>query len=236
MKTVQDLMTRSVVSVRAETPLKEVARLLVGHRISGLPVVDEGDRVLGVVSEADLLLKEQDPELLVRRPLARFFGESKANRARLAKIGAWTAGDAMTAPAITILPTQRISAAAAVMTERCVNRLPVVDENRRLLGIVTRADLIRAFIRTDADLARTIREEVLLRNLWLDPLTFQIDVRDGRVEIRGHVERWSTAEMVERTVALVPGIVDVRSLITWSLNDSDLRPQPLDLVFPFGPH
>ena len=236
MKTVQDLMTRSVVSVRAETPLKEVARLLVGHRISGLPVVDEGDRVLGVVSEADLLLKEQDPELLVRRPLVRFFGESKANRARLAKIGARTAGDAMTTPAITILPTQRISAAAAVMTERRVNRLPVVDENRRLLGIVTRADLIRAFIRTDADLARTIREEVLLRNLWLDPLTFQIDVRDGRVEIRGHVERWSTAEMVERTVALVPGVVDVRSLITWSLNDSDLRPQPLDLVFPFGPH
>ncbi|HET9347228.1 MAG TPA: CBS domain-containing protein [Candidatus Limnocylindrales bacterium] len=236
MKTVQDLMTRPAISVRPETPLKHVARLLVGHGISGLPVVDEVGHVIGVVSEADFLVKEQDPEMLIRRPLARILGESKATRAQTAKINAQTAGEAMTSPAVTILPTRRIAEAATKMTTNRFNRLPVVDESGRLLGIVTRADLVRAFVRTDADLARSIREDVLLRNLWLDPLTFQIEVQEGRVLIRGHVERWSTAEMVERTVALVPGVVDVRSLITWSINDSDLRPQALDLVLPFAGH
>jgi CBS domain-containing protein len=236
MKTVQDLMTRPAVSVRPETPLKHVARLLVGHRISGLPVVDQDDHVIGVVSEADFLVKEQDPDLLVRRPLARIFGESKATRAQIEKINAQTAGAAMTSPAVTILPTRRIAEAAASMTRNHINRLPVVDETGRLLGIVTRADLLRAFVRTDDELARTIREDVLFRNLWLDPLTFQIEVQEGRVLIRGHVERWSTAEMVERTVALVPGVVNVRSLITWSINDSDLRPELMDLVYPFTPH
>lgn len=236
MKTVQDLMTRPAISVRSETPLKHVARLLVEHRISGLPVVDADDRVIGVVSEADFLLKEQDPDLLVRRPLARILGESKATRAQIAKINAGTAGAAMTSPAVTILPTRRIAEAAAKLTANRINRLPVVDESGRLLGIVTRADLLRAFVRTDDDLARAIREDVLLRNLWLDPLTFQIEVQEGRVLIRGHVERWSIAEMVERTVALVPGVVDVRSLITWSINDSDMRPELMDLVYPFTPH
>ena len=146
------------------TPLKHVARLLVGHRIGGLPVVDEHDHVIGVVSEADFLVKEQDPDLLVRRPLARIFGESKATRAQIEKINAQTAGAAMTTPALTILP-RRIAEAAAKMTTNCINRLPVVDESGRLLGIVTRADLLRAFVRTDSELARTIREDVLLRNL-----------------------------------------------------------------------
>ena len=236
MKTVQDVMTRPAISVRPETPLKHVARLLVGHRISGLPVVDEDDHVIGVVSEADFLVKEQDPDLLVRRPLVRILGKSKATRAQIAKVNAPTAGAAMTTPAVTILPTRRIAEAAAGMTTNRINRLPVVDESGRLLGIVTRADLLRAFVRTDDELARTIREDVLLRNLWLDPLTFQIEVQEGRVLIRGHVERWSIAEMVERTVSLVPGVVDVRSLITWSLNDSDLRPELLDLVYPFSGH
>ncbi|HEU4919403.1 MAG TPA: CBS domain-containing protein [Candidatus Limnocylindrales bacterium] len=227
-------MTTSVVAVRPATPLKDVARLLVEHRISGLPVVDDDGAVLGVVSEADFLMKEQGAEAVPHRPLARIFGESQASRSQQAKVDALTAGEAMTAPAVTIEPGRRIIEAAAIMTTRRLNRLPVV-ENGRLVGIVTRADLVRAYVSSDEELVRTIREEVLLRTLWLDPVPFDVRVVDGVAAIRGRVERRSTAEMIERAVALVPGIVDVNAAIEWSLDDRQLEPVSIDAVFPFSP-
>lgn len=234
MMTVREAMTTSVVAVRPATPLKDVARLLVEHRISGLPVVDDDGAVLGVVSEADFLMKEQGPEAIPHRPLGRIFGESQASRSQQAKVDALTAGEAMTAPAVTIEPGRRIIEAAAIMTTRRLNRLPVV-ENGRLVGIVTRADLVRAYVSSDEELVRTIREEVLLRTLWLDPVPFDVRVVDGVAAIRGRVERRSTAEMIERAVALVPGIVDVNAAIEWSLDDRQLEPVSIDAVFPFSP-
>ena len=234
MMTVREAMTTSVVAVRPATPLKDVARLLVEHRISGLPVVDDDGAVLGVVSEADFLMKEQGAEAVPHRPLARIFGESQASRSQQAKVDALTAGEAMTAPALTIEPGRRIIEAAAIMTTRRLNRLPVV-ENGRLVGIVTRADLVRAYVSSDEELVRTIREEVLLRTLWLDPVPFDVRVVDGVAAIRGRVERRSTAEMIERAVALVPGIVDVNAAIEWSLDDRQLEPVSIDAVFPFSP-
>lgn len=234
MMTVREAMTTSVVAVRPATPLKDVARLLVEHRISGLPVVDDDGAVLGVVSEADFLMKEQGAEAVPHRPLARIFGESQASRSQQAKVDALTAGEAMTAPAVTIEPGRRIIEAAAIMTTRRLNRLPVV-ENGRLVGIVTRADLVRAYVSSDEELVRTIREEVLLRTLWLDPVPFDVRVVDGVAAIRGRVERRSTAEMIERAVALVPGIVDVNAAIEWSLDDRQLEPVSIDAVFPFSP-
>jgi CBS domain-containing protein len=233
MMTVREAMTASVVAVRAATPLKEVARLLVEHRISGLPVVDDGT-VLGVVSEADFLMKEQGAEAIPHRPLARLFGESQSSRSQQAKVDALTAGEAMTAPAVTIEPGRRIIEAAAIMTARGLNRLPVVEDGR-LVGIVTRADLVRAYVSSDDELVRTIREEVLLRTLWLDPVPFDVQVADGVASIRGRVERRSTAEMIERAVTLVPGIVDVNAAIEWSLDDRQLEPVSIDAVFPFSP-
>ena len=234
MMTVREAMTTSVVAVRPATPLKDVARLLVEHRISGLPVVDDDGAVLGVVSEADFLMKEQGAEAVPHRPLARIFGESQASRSQQAKVDALTAGEAMTAPAVTIEPGRRIIEAATIMTTRRLNRLPVV-ENGRLVGIVTRADLVRAYVSSDEELVRTIREEVLLRTLWLDPVPFDVRVVDGVAAIRGRVERRSTAEMIERAVALVPGIVDVNAAIEWSLDDRQLEPVSIDAVFPFSP-
>lgn len=234
MMTVREAMTASVVAVRAATPLKDVARLLVEHRISGLPVVDDDGTVLGVVSEADFLMKEQGAEAVPHRPLARLFGESQASRSQLAKVAALTAGEAMTAPAVTIEPGRRIIEAAAIMTARGLNRLPVVEDGR-LVGIVTRADLVRAYVTSDDELVRTIREEVLLRTLWLDPVPFDVQVVDGVASIRGRVERRSTAEMIERAVTLVPGIVDVNAAIEWSLDDRQLEPVSIDAVFPFSP-
>jgi len=231
---VRDVMTQSVLSVRRETPLKEVALLLVEHTISGVPVVDVDGAVLGVVSEADLLMKEQGADAVRHRPLARFLGESQESRTQLAKLAAVTAGEAMTAPAVTIESGRRISEAAALMIARRVNRLPVVDDGR-IVGIVTRADLVRAYVRSDDELASTIREDVLLRILWLDPSVFTVVVTDGVASISGRVERRSTAEMVERAVSMVPGIMDVHADVTWELDDSRFEPSSVDPVFPFGP-
>ncbi len=234
MMKVRDVMTHSVLSVRREAPLKEVALVLVDHRISGVPVVDVDGAVLGVVSEADLLMKEQGADAVRHRPLARFLGESRESRTQLAKLAAVTAGEAMTAPAVTIESGRRISEAAALMIARRVNRLPVVDDGR-LVGIVTRADLVRAYVRSDDELARTIRDDVLLRILWLDPSVFTVVVTDGVASISGRVERRSTAEMVEQAVSMVPGIMDVHADVTWGLDDSRGELSLVDSVFPFGP-
>jgi len=112
--------------------------------------------------------------------------------------------------------------------------LVVVDDGR-LVGIVTRADLVRAYVRSDQELAETIRQDVVLRILWLDPAGFVVNVKDGVATIVGGVESRSTAEMVGRAVAMVPGIVDVKADVTWSLDDTKLRPPAVDPFFPFGP-
>lgn len=234
MTKIRDVMTESVLSVRTETPLREVARLLGDHRISGLPVVDAEGTVVGVVSEADLLMKEQGPDAIPHRRFARFLGESRESRAQLAKLRATTAGEAMSAPAVTIGADGRVSAAAALMVARKVNRLPVVEDGK-LLGIVTRADLVRAYVRSDEELVRTIREDVLLRILWLDPTSFTVLVKDGVATIGGWVERRTTAQMIERAVRMVPGMLDVRSDVAWETDDTKPAPVRIDPFIPIGP-
>jgi CBS domain-containing protein len=223
MLTIRDVMVRTVVTVEAHATIKEVAQALVDNRISGMPVVDADGVVLGVVSEADVLLKEGGADAIQHRSLARVRGESQETRAQLAKAAATTAGEAMTAPPITIGPDRSIADAAALMTGRRVNRLPVVEDGR-LVGIVSRADLVRAFIRSDDELARTIREDVLLRVLWLDPTLFSVEVVDGIATVDGRVERRSTTEMIERCISLVPGIVGGRVTVSWSLDDTRREP------------
>jgi CBS domain-containing protein len=233
MMTIHDVMTRSVLTVRPETPLKDVARLLIDSGISGVPVVDEDGAVLGVVSEGDFLVKGQGAEAIRHRRLAGLLGESSATRAQIDKVEARTAGKAMSEPPVTIRPERPIREAAALMAERHVNRLPVVDDGR-LVGIVTRADLVRAYLRSDEELVRTIREDVLLKALWLDPASFEVVATNGDVWITGRVERRSTAAIVEETIRLVPGIVSVRADIRWALDDRDLRPAEHDPAFPHG--
>ena len=235
MLTIRDVMSASVVTVKPETPLKEVARMLIDRRISGVPVVDEEGMVLGVISEADLLVKEQGAEAIRHRRLARLLGESTESRAQSVKLGAVTAAQAMTSPAVTIASGRPIPEAAAIMTSRHVNRLPVIDDGR-LVGIVSRADLVRAYVRSDEQLAATIREDVILRILWLDPSHFTVTVKEGVAAVTGHVERRSTAEILVETVRTVPGIIDVRAAIRWSIDDSQLKPTANDPMFPYSPH
>jgi CBS domain-containing protein len=227
MMTVRDAMTRSVLTVPLIAPLREVAQVLIDNRISGVPVVDVDGTVLGVVSEADLLIKEQGAGAIRHRPLARVLGESRESRAQLVKAEAITAAQAMTSPAVTIASSRPIHEAAAIMTTRRVNRLPVVDDGR-LVGIISRADLVRAYVRSDDELAETIRQDVILRILWLDPDQFV-------ASISGRVERRSTAEIIEHSVRMVPGVIDVHASISWSMEDRNLEPASREAAFPFSP-
>jgi CBS domain-containing protein len=233
MKTVRDVMTGSVVSVPPDMPIKEVAQLLVERRISGLPVVDADGSVIGVVTEGDLLAKEHDLGSLQRRPLARIFGESRDARSLRAKAGARTAGQAMTAPPITIGADASIHDAASVMIDRKVNRLPVVDGGR-LVGIVARADVVRTLARPDTDLVDDIRRDALWRALWIDPRSFKVEVDDGIATITGSVTRRSTAAIVERIVRSVPGVVDVVAKIEWSIDDRGHDAAPPETFPPEG--
>jgi CBS domain-containing protein len=232
MLKVRDLMTPDVVTVRPTTPIKDVAMLLVEHRISGMPVVDDDGRVVGVVSEGDLLFKERDANSVERRPLARIFGDSSETRAELAKALALTAGDAMTAPAITIHADALVAEAASTMTRHHVNRLPVVD-GEELVGVVSRADIVRAIVRSDDELTRSIRDDVLYGTLWLDPDRFDVDVTNGNARIAGQVERRSEAQMIERIAGMVPGVISVTTALTWTLDDEKIRAPERDLVSPY---
>ncbi len=205
-------MSSDVLTVRTDTSLKEVAELLADRRISGLPVVDDG-LVVGVVSEADILFKERGPSS--RTGVFAWLLDRYGFEGQL-KLEARIAGEAMTSPALTIEPQRPVAEAAHVMLDRRVNRLPVVDEHGTLVGIVTRADLVRAFARPDEEIEREITQDVLGHTLWLrDPSAVRVKVSGGKVTLAGVVDNEAEAELVDTFVAKVPGVVAVDSSLRW---------------------
>jgi CBS domain-containing protein len=211
---VKDLMTTNVVTVTPETTLKEVANLLVERGIAGVPVCRPDGHVVGVLSESDILWKEirplpEDNHLLLRL-LDSAYGDDKRAKAK-------TAGEAMSAPAITIEPDAPVARAARIMLEYMINRLPVVSDGR-LVGILARSDLVRAFRRPDDEIAGEIRDDVL-HSLWVDPEEISITVLDGEVAIAGEVENRSTANAIEKWIRRVPGVTSLRSELRWEVDD-----------------
>jgi CBS domain-containing protein len=216
---VSELMTEKVLTIGPEAPVKDVAKILVANGISGLPVCDIERCVLGVISEGDILYKEHDPaDGHIGGPLG-WIVYGTPNNARYVKAHALTARKAMTAPAVTIAPWESASVAAEIMCERHVNRLPVVKDGL-LVGIVTRADLVRAFIRTDAEIERELREELLERTMWIDTGKVEVSVQDGRAALSGRLQTRSDVELLNRLVARIPGVVAVESTVTWDVDDT----------------
>jgi CBS domain-containing protein len=208
---VEDVMTQVVRTVSPDTSLKEAAEILAELRISGLPVV-EGGKIVGVVSEADIVTKERGRAAKSGGLLRLLF---EPNGDTHAKLLATTAGEAMTAPPITIAPDRPVAEAAGVMIDKHVNRLPVVDDEGALLGIVSRADLVRAFVRSDEEIAREIREDVVLHILWIAPEQIDVQVEGGKVTLTGQTETQDDAELLPAFVKRVPGVVAVESRLTW---------------------
>ena len=193
---VEQIMTRDVLTIGPEAEVREVARIFVEHGISGLPVCGARREVLGVVSEGDILFKEQGPAER-ERPLWSRLGGKSATETR--KALAIKVLDAMTSPAITVSPYCSVAEAARLMSEHGVNRLPVIKGDD-LVGIVTRTDLVKAFIRSDEEIREEIKEDLLRRTFWLEvPEVVVVEVTRGAVRLTGKVETRSEAEAAGAT-------------------------------------
>jgi CBS domain-containing protein len=208
-------MTVKVVCARADTPYREAVDLVMGRHVDALPVVDEQDHVLGVVSEADLLHKIERSGAADR---PRLF-ESRWHREQRAKAAAHTAGSLMTSPAVTVAAGTPIAAAARLMVAEGVEHLPVIDGQGRLAGIVSRGDLLKVHLRPDADLGADVRE-MLRRVPGMDESAVDVTVRDGVVKLSGRLERRSATVTAVSLVERIPGVADVADELGYEFDDS----------------
>ncbi len=217
-RSVADVMTRDVATVTEGTPFKKVAEIMARRRVSALPVLDPQGRVAGIVSEADLLPKEEFQQDVTGQPLPRWRRWSRSRRAR-----AVTARQAMTAPAVTIGPDASVVEAARSMDLHHVKRLPVTGTDSRLAGIVSRRDLVRIFVRPDAEIAAEVRDEALGEYLGANPALVRVTVSEGVVTLEGEVERKSMVPVAGRLALSVDGVVAVDNRLVFAVDDT--RPQ-----------
>ncbi|WP_405862612.1 CBS domain-containing protein [Streptomyces sp. NBC_00090] len=215
---IDQLMTRDVVSVRGDAPFKEVTRTLSQHQVTAVPVVDGDGRVVGVVSEGDLLRKAADqaaaPSGLPAVPDLETWERAKAEGTR--------AEELMSAPAVCARPEWTVAEAARLMEVQRVKRLVVVDGDDHLLGIVSRRDLLAVYLREDDDIRREIVEDVLGETLRLEPTALAVEVRDGRVELSGRLPFRGMVPAIERMCATVDGVVSVSSTrLTYDVDDTE---------------
>ncbi|GGM21777.1 hypothetical protein GCM10010129_77680 [Streptomyces fumigatiscleroticus] len=214
---VSDVMTPTVVAVGREAPFKDIVKLMEQWKVSALPVVEGEGRVIGVVSEADLLPKEEfrddDPD---RHTQLRRLPD-------LAKAGAVTAQELMSTPAVTVHAGATLAQAARIMAQRKVKRLPVVNDEGVLDGIVSRADLLKVFLRPDEELAEEVRREVVahLFPVPLEPV--RVDVDDGVVTLTGRIRDTSLVPVAARLIRAVEGVVDVECHLSGKSARDELR-------------
>jgi len=222
---VDDVMTKAVVSVDQAASYRSVVDLLIGNRFSAVPVVDGFGRVSGVVSETDLLRKIEyagDTE-------PRMF-EGRRRRDARDKALARTAGDLMTSPPVVVLIGTSIAAAARLLDREGVKRLPVVDDLGRLVGIVSRGDLLKVHLRADDEIQADIETGILRLYLPENFESVAVTVTDGVVRITGQVERRSDVDLVFRLARQVAGVVEASGALGYKIDDE----QPVSTVFPFG--
>ncbi|MFB0627476.1 CBS domain-containing protein [Streptomyces sp. AB3(2024)] len=200
-RSVADMMTPAAVTVQRGTAFKEVARLLHEFGITAVPVVDGAGRAVGVVSEADLL-----------------GGLGTGG-------GADTAGDLMSSPPVTARPEWSVVRAARLMREHRIKRLPIVDGENRVVGVLSRSDLLQLFLRRDRAIQEEILEDVLTRTLRLRPSALTVDVADGVVTLSGTVARSSLVPIVLRLCQSVDGVVDVVNRLTFERDDMSVDVQ-----------
>jgi CBS domain-containing protein len=207
--TVQGVMTASVVAVREDADFKEMVTAMRSRRISAFPVLDAEDRVIGVVSETDLLVKEATPGPppgLVR--LAWLLKErSKATGV--------TAADVMTKPVVTIRENATVGDAARLMQARRVKHLPVVDDDGRLRGIISRADVLSVFERPDDEIRDEVVKGIIVAEFGLDPELLAVTVRSGIVTVTGSVERRADALGLLGAIRHAEGVVGVRDRLSY---------------------
>lgn len=210
--TVADVMTTDVITVAEDTPFKAIAAVLADHHISAVPVRSAYGGVAGVVSETDLLRKEE----FQRKPRS---GRRWFHRKDRVKAEAFTAGVLMTSPPVTVEGGCTLDEAARLMAARQITRLVVMDDDE-LTGIVTRSDLLRAFLAPDTEILARVHRDVLDRSLLDDPFAVEASVVEGVVTLKGQATNRSTVAFAEQLVAGVDGVVSVRNELTWAFDDT----------------
>ncbi|QYX75251.1 CBS domain-containing protein [Streptomyces akebiae] len=196
--TVSDVMTHTVVAVGRDAPFKEIVQLFDQWKVSALPVLEGEGRVVGVVSEADLLHKEE----------FRDADDTSGDFAARLKAGAVTAGELMNAPAVSVHPDATLAEAARIMARRKVKRLPVVDALGMLQGVVSRGDLLKVFLRPDEEIAQEVRGSVLTSLPSTEAIT--VTVAEGVVTLGGSLPERGLVPVLARSVRAVEGVVDIR--------------------------
>lgn len=226
--TVHKVMTADVVTVQPDAPFREVVSTLAEHHISGVPVVDGGDHVVGIVSEADLLVREERKAsqqeahgvfATHRRHHEQDSGATAAAGPRTMVIGD-TAGAMMSTPVVTVTPATTVVEAARLLSRHGIKRLPVVDADERLIGIVSRADLLRIFLKPDSEIRDEVVQEVIMRSLWQDPAKVKVDVHDGTVTLRGELELKSLIPIAVQLTATIDGVVGVVDELAYERDDT----------------
>jgi CBS domain-containing protein len=216
--TVKDVMSTHVIAVRPGAPYKEMAAMLHEQRVSAFPVIDEDNKVIGVVSEGDLLTKEA-LEGTVPRTLQSLTQQSVRRR-----VNAVTAADLMTKPPVTIGPGEPVTHAARLMFDRRVKRLPVTSDDGALIGIVTRSDVLSVYSRSDAEIQRQVTQDLILGTFMCDPYDFAVTVKDGIVTIKGTPETSPVGHGIIDAVRHMEGVVAVRDRLSYP-QDSPYPPR-----------
>jgi CBS domain-containing protein len=204
---VKDVMTTQVVAVRRGATFKEMVAALRRFRVSALPVVDDHEKVIGVVSEADMLAKEAlgDPGVI----------SGLLHHREVRKAEGVTAGDLMTHPAVTVRPEESVEHAARLMYTLRIKRLPVVDAGGGLVGLISRTDLLAVYDRPDEEIREEITDQVILHDLLEDPRQFSVTVQDGVVTLQGSPETAALGHDIVRKVRNVQGVVAVRDRLSY---------------------
>ena len=199
--TVKDVMTTQVVAVRSGATFKEMAAALRQYRVSAFPVIDEHEKVIGIVSEADLLAKEAltDPGVLT----------GVLDHRDVLKAEGLTAGDLMTPRAVTVRPEDSVEHAAQLMHFLKFKRMPVVDADGGLVGLVSRADVLAVYDRPDDDIREEITGNVIVRGFGKGPRQFAVTVQAGVVTVQGSPETAALGHDIVRKIRHVPGVVAV---------------------------
>jgi len=212
---IESVMTTEVVTARPSTPFRELVDLLQRKRISALPVVDQDDRLVGIVSEADLLVKQGYPhggdDVGVVHALR--------HRQRLGKAAGICALDVMTRQVVSVPVGTEVAAAARLMIRLGIKRLPVVDGQGRLAGIVTRGDLLKVFLRPDQAISWEVAHEIVQGRIGIPRGAVAVQTRNGMVSLTGQVERRSQVTELVRQVQAVHGVVSVDARLTWNVDD-----------------
>jgi CBS domain-containing protein len=216
--TVRDVMSTHVIAARQSAGYKEMAVMLRDQRVSAFPVIDDDNKVIGVVSETDLLTKEA-LEGTVPSTL-----EGLTRQRVQSQVNAVTAADLMTKPAVTIGPDRPVTDAARLMFDRRVKRLPVVSDDGTLIGIVTRSDVLSVYSRPDTEIQRQVIQDLVLGTFMGDPDRFTVTVKDGIVTIEGTPETSQVGHDIIDTIRHMEGVVTVRDRLSYP-TDSPYLPK-----------